>query len=89
MRQPCLALAATLAASAAVVAAQSGGEFSIRRSTIDTGGGYSTGGAYALTGTIGQPDPGQAGSGTYTVHGGFWASPLSTGDLIFANGFEP
>ena len=40
--------------------------------TIDGGGGTSTGGVYAVSGTIGQPDAGMMGGGTYTLQGGFW-----------------
>ena len=41
--------------------------------TVD-GGGYtwSTGGAYALGGTVGQPDAGVLQGGDYTLAGGFW-----------------
>lgn len=42
--------------------------------TIDGGGESSTGGTYAVKGTIGQPDPGAMSGGTYTLEGGFWAS---------------
>jgi hypothetical protein len=38
--------------------AQSGGGFDLSWSTMDGGGGTSTGGAYAVSGTIGQPDAG-------------------------------
>ena len=41
------------------VLAMSGGDYEISWSTIDGGGGRSTGGDYALTGTIGQPDAGE------------------------------
>jgi hypothetical protein len=34
------------------------GQYSIDWSTIDGGGGTSTGGVYSVTGTIGQPDAG-------------------------------
>jgi len=46
--------------------------YSIDWSTIDGGGGTSTGGAYSLSGTIGQPDAGTVGGGTFTLSGGFW-----------------
>ena len=46
--------------------------YSIDWSTIDGGGGGSTGGVYAVTGTIGQPDAGTMSGGTYTLNGGFW-----------------
>ena len=40
--------------------------------TIDAGGGTSTGGDYALVGTIGQPDAGEMAGGDYELQGGFW-----------------
>jgi hypothetical protein len=43
--------------------------------TIDGGGGTSTGGVYAVSGTIGQPDAGVMSGGNYTLTGGFWALP--------------
>ncbi len=47
---------------------------SINWSTIDGGGGTSTGGVYAVGGTIGQPDAsGPMTNGQYSVVGGFWA----------------
>lgn len=44
-------------------------------STIDGGGGKSAGGAYSVSGTIGQPDAGLMSGGTYTLAGGFWGGP--------------
>jgi len=41
---------------------------------IAGGGGASTGGSYAVTGTIGQPDAGSTlTGGSYAVTGGFWS----------------
>ena len=41
--------------------------------TIDGGGALnSSGGTYALSGTIGQHDAGAAESGTFDLGGGFW-----------------
>ena len=40
--------------------------------SIDGGGGTSSGGAYTVSGTIGQPDAGQLAGGGYTLSGGFW-----------------
>ena len=48
------------------------GQYSIDWSTIDGGGGTSTGGVYTVSGTIGQPDAGTMSGGTYTLSGGFW-----------------
>lgn len=42
--------------------------------TVDGGGGTSTGGVYAVTGTIGQPDAGRTMTGgPFALTGGFWA----------------
>ncbi len=61
--------------------AQSGGGYDLTWNSID-GGGYmaSSGGAYVLMGTIGQPDAGALSSGPYVLQGGFWKSAL--GDVI-------
>jgi hypothetical protein len=45
---------------------------SINWSTIDGGGGASTGGVYSVTGTFGQPDAGKISGDNYTLSGGFW-----------------
>jgi hypothetical protein len=47
-------------------------QYSIDWSTIDGGGGTSTGGVYSVSGTIGQPDAGTMSGGNYTLQGGFW-----------------
>jgi hypothetical protein len=50
------------------------GQYSIDWSTIDGGGGTSTGGVYAVSGTIGQHDAGgPMTGGNYSLTGGFWA----------------
>ncbi len=41
--------------------------------TIDGGGGTSAGGAYSVSGTIGQPDAGLMAGGNVAVAGGFWS----------------
>jgi hypothetical protein len=47
--------------------------YSIEWYTIDGGGAmFSTGGSYSLGGSIGQPDAGSLGGGSYTLNGGFW-----------------
>jgi hypothetical protein len=51
---------------------QSGGDYILPWSTIDGGGGQSSGGRYVLTGTIGQPDAAYSASGNYELLGGFW-----------------
>jgi len=48
--------------------------YSIDWYTIDGGGGTSTGGVYAVSGTIGQPDAGgPMTGGNYSLTGGFWS----------------
>jgi hypothetical protein len=65
-----LALFGCVCALLASALAQS---YSIDWSTIDGGGGTSTGGVYSVSGTIGQPDAGPTMSGgNYTLQGGFW-----------------
>ena len=56
--------------------------YSIDWFTIDGGGGTSTGGAYAVSGTIGQLDAGTLSGGSYTLDGGFWPGIIvpSTGE---------
>jgi hypothetical protein len=52
--------------------AQSGGPYTIQRSVIAGGGGSSTGGNFALQGTIGQETVGAMSEGNDTLAGGFW-----------------
>jgi hypothetical protein len=48
--------------------------YSIDWYKISGGGGTSTGGVYAVSGTIGQPDAsGALSGGQYSVTGGFWS----------------
>jgi len=49
-----------------------GQSYSIDWSTIDGGGGTSTGGVYSVSGIIGQPDAGKMSGGSFTIDGGFW-----------------
>jgi len=46
--------------------------YSIDWSTVDGGGGASTGGIYTVSGTVGQPDAGTMSGGDYALVGGFW-----------------
>jgi len=52
---------------------QAWGQYSIDWSTMDGGGGTSTGGGYSVSGTIGQPDAGVMSGGNFTLQGGFWS----------------
>jgi hypothetical protein len=60
------------AATALLVATPALGQYTINWSSIDGGGGTSTGGVYSVSGTIGQPDAGTLSGGNYTLAGGFW-----------------
>lgn len=82
-----LGLAITTALSAEL---QAGGDYAIIKSTIDNGGGVSTGGSFVLSGTIGQPfaTVEDAANGDYAVSGGFWARIAEVVELIFKDGFE-
>jgi hypothetical protein len=40
--------------------------------TVDGGGGQSSGGTFAVSGTAGQPDAGTLTGGDFTLTGGFW-----------------
>lgn len=69
-----------------------GGDFTIIKSTIDSGGGESKGGDFELTGTIGQHDAteGASAGGEFRLAGGFWANsavPVTNND-IFKDSFE-
>jgi hypothetical protein len=49
-------------------------QYSVDWYKIAGGGGTSTGGVYAVSGTIGQPDAGVAMTGgSYSLTGGFWS----------------
>ena len=51
-------------------------QFAIPWHTLDGDGGTSTGGVYAVSGTVGQPDAGgPMTNGQYAITGGFWALP--------------
>ena len=69
--------------------AQSGGGYTIVRSTIDAGGGTVAAGPYSMHATTGQSDAHYSAGDGYELRGGFWgAEGNSAGDLIFANGFD-
>jgi hypothetical protein len=59
--------------------------FAIDWFTIDGGGGGSSGGAFSLSGTIGQPDAGTLTGGAFSLEGGFWAgaTAIQTGGAPF------
>lgn len=62
------------------VHAQIGGAYELTWSTFDGGGATppgSAGGSYELSGTIGQPDAGNASGGAYSLGGGFWGNTIT------------
>jgi hypothetical protein len=62
-----------MALTVLMLAAPSAGQtFAIPWWTIDAGGGAASGGSFAVTATIGQPDPGEMAGGVFTLVGGFW-----------------
>lgn len=67
-----LLFAAALFLAFGVAHAQTSG-FSLDWWTVDGGGGTSTGGAYALSSSTGQPDAGVLSGDGYQLSGGFWA----------------
>ncbi len=66
-----LAVLMTLLVVLIAPAASSEGAYVLDWSTIDGGGGTSSGGPYTLTGTIGQPDAAYSAGGSYELLGGF------------------
>ncbi len=69
-----------------------GGEFRLKRTTIDGGAGTVAGDGFVLRGTIAQPDAfvSPAVGASFAVSGGFWRG-LGVGggdDLLFRDGFE-
>lgn len=67
-----LLCAQTLCLLASVLCPSATAQYSIDWSTIDGGGGTSTGGVYTVSGAIGQPDAGTMSGGNFTLVGGFW-----------------
>ena len=60
-----------------VALAQTGGSYNLEWHTFDGGGGTASGGTYALSGTIGQPDAQVMTGGSCTLSGGFWGGATS------------
>ena len=55
--------------------AQTGGEFEIKPSVIANGGGASSGGAFSVVSTIGEPLAGtNSTGGNFSLISGFWAA---------------
>jgi len=81
--QSCLALPLLLLGLGSAL----GQSYSIGWYKIAGGGGTSSGGAYTVSGTIGQADAGQMSGGNYTLVGGFWAviAAVQTENAPFLN----
>ena len=93
MRKSILTLLAVLLVTATPsisLAQSSGGDFETTKSTIDNGGGTSSGGDFSLTGTIGQHDASTqiSNGGDFSLANGFWASAQPSQNTIFSDGFE-
>ena len=58
---------------------QSGGTFAIQKSVIARGGGSTTGGSFALDGTMGEAEAGSTSTGgTFSLGSGFWGGGMLT-----------
>ena len=64
--------AATLAWGGLEVVSAQSGVYDLSWNSVDGGGAKSTNNGYAVQGSIGQPDAGQLGGGSYSLRGGFW-----------------
>ena len=71
--------------AAGALAASSSGTFAIDWYSVDSGGGFSSGGPYSLGASAGQPDAGQMSGGDFTLNGGFWQCIT---DAVTASGID-
>jgi hypothetical protein len=70
---PIFMFLALLLLKSLVVFAQSGGAFEIKPSVISSGGGASSGGAFSLVSTVGEPLAGTVSNGaSFNLTSGFW-----------------
>ncbi len=84
------ALAILLAGCGGLALAQSsGGVFRLKAHSIDGGGQRSSGGNFAVTGSVGQADAGTHAGGSFVLRGGLWPALSRNDDLLFRNGFDP
>ena len=63
--------------SAAMAISAMGQETRLQSQVLASGGGHSTGGAYTLQGTVGQPAVGLSSTAMTTVEAGFWHGGIS------------
>jgi hypothetical protein len=86
-----LSLSAAAASDLPAASQPQGATLSSGRSVIASGGGTSTGGNFAINGTIGQTDadPLQPSTGgTFAIIGGFWFTAVPPPDGLLGDGFE-
>ena len=70
-------------------AESSGGAYALPSATISAGGGRSTGGAFALDGTVAQHAIGpSATGGAFELIPGFRRQRSTSADFLFTDGFE-
>ncbi len=85
-------LANPVAAQLPVAAVTSSpGDYHLLAFTLDGGGGRSSGGSFAMQGTLSQPDADPlhpASGGGYSIVGGFWGGVLDRPEGLFRDGFE-
>ena len=81
---------ALIFACASAMPAHAGGTYGIERAVIADGGATLAGGAFRLSGTVGQPVTSSTDGASYRLDAGFWsASSAEQTDRIFADGFDP
>lgn len=71
------------------LAQMSGGPYVISPSAIAGGGATVSGGAFQLSGTLGQTATAEITAARYRVYDGFWGPRVPLSDDIFRNGFDP
>lgn len=83
------AVLATTLAIMLVAGATANSPSRLEADVVAGGGGYSSGGRFALEGTAGQPATTMLSGASFSVAGGFWQqAPAGHADVIFHNGFE-
>jgi hypothetical protein len=61
----------------------------VQKPSVDAGGGPAASPSYRFSGTVGQPDVGDAASLSFRFQGGRWPEPNGTDtSSIFSDGFE-
>ncbi|MCG3132710.1 MAG: hypothetical protein FLDDKLPJ_03576 [Phycisphaerae bacterium] len=70
---------AAVAGASLMAGRAAGNDFQIAWSTIDGGGGSSAGGAFEVSGAIGQPDAGELTAAEFSLTGGFWGGAAGGG----------